>query len=34
MRKRRLMPQLVGPIGRAENSFISGITELPVRIDG
>ena len=33
MRSRALMPKLVGEIRRAENSFISGITHLPVRID-
>ncbi|MBO6609380.1 MAG: cytochrome P450 [Altererythrobacter sp.] len=32
MRARKLMPELIGPIRRAENSFISGITELPVRL--
>ncbi len=33
MRSRALMPKLMGEIRRAENSFISGITHLPVRID-
>ena len=32
MRSRKIMPELIGKIGRAENSFISGITDLPVRI--
>ncbi|MBO6945182.1 MAG: cytochrome P450 [Altererythrobacter sp.] len=32
MRARKLMPELIGPIRRAENSFISGITELSVRL--
>ena len=32
MRARKLKPELVGSIGRAENSFISGITHLPVRL--
>ena len=32
MRSRKLMPQLIGDIGRAENCFINGITQLPVRL--
>ena len=32
MRSRKLMPHLVGDIVRAENSFINGITQLPVRL--
>lgn len=32
MRARNLMPKLIGEVERAENSFISGITNLPVRI--
>ena len=33
MRNRNLMPKLVGEIVRADNSFINGITHLPVRIE-
>lgn len=33
MRTRNLMPKLVGEIERANNSFINGITRLPVRIE-
>jgi len=32
MRSRKLMPALVGDAIRTENSFINGITELPVRV--
>lgn len=32
MRSRNLMPELIGNIGRSDNCFINGITELPVRI--
>lgn len=34
MRARKLMPHLAGGIVRAENSFINGITQLPVRLPG
>lgn len=32
MRDRKIMPKLAGEIGRSENSFINGITDLPVSI--
>ena len=32
MRSRKLMPELVGDVTRAESSFINGITHLPVRM--